>query len=68
LDVPSVVVDYLADQLGVADASCVTRYGERNQTRLEHAWEIQRALGFVEFATAREELSAWVGARAPVPT
>ena len=64
LDVPNVVVDYLAEQLGVADASCLKRYGERNQTRLEHAWEIQRALGFVEFAAAREELSSWVGARA----
>ena len=43
LDVPQVVVDYLAEQLSVADASCVKRYGERAKTRLEHAWEIQAA-------------------------
>ena len=32
LDVPNVVVDYLAEQLGVVDSSCVKRYGERDQT------------------------------------
>ena len=64
LDVPQVVVDYLAEQLSVADASCVKRYGERAKTRLEHAWEIQEALGLTEFAGARDELTGWIEARA----
>ena len=63
-DVPQVVVDYLAEQLAVDDPSCVKRYGERAKTRLEHAWEIQAALGLTEFAGARGELSAWIDARA----
>ena len=36
LDVPLVVLDYVAAQLGVADPSCVKRYTERDKTRLEH--------------------------------
>ena len=46
------------------DASCVKRYGERAKTRLEHAWEIQAALGLTEFAGARDELTGWIEARA----
>ena len=41
LDVPRVVVDYAAEQLGVDDPSCVKAYAERVQTRYEHAWEIR---------------------------
>lgn len=36
LDVPLVVLNYVAAQLGVADPSCVKRYTERDKTRLEH--------------------------------
>jgi hypothetical protein len=36
LDVPLVVLDYVAAQLGVADPSCMKRYTERDKIRLEH--------------------------------
>ncbi|WP_320068428.1 DUF4158 domain-containing protein [Micromonospora sp. RTGN7] len=36
LDVPLVVLDYVAAQVGAADSSCVKRYTEREKTRLEH--------------------------------
>jgi hypothetical protein len=42
LDVPVEVLDYVAGQLQIADAPCVKRYTERDKTRLEHMWEIQR--------------------------
>ncbi|WP_107645681.1 hypothetical protein [Streptomyces formicae] len=34
---PSKVVEYLAGQLGIADASGVKRYAERRSTEYEHA-------------------------------
>jgi hypothetical protein len=37
LAVPWEVVEYLAGQLGIADASCVKRYPERRRTPYEHA-------------------------------
>ena len=40
LDVPWVVVEFLAGQLGIADASVVKSYGSRLPTRHEHAREI----------------------------
>jgi hypothetical protein len=54
LDVPVELVEYLAEQLGIDDPSCVKRYTEREKTKLEHAWEIQREHGLVSFT----ELSA----------
>jgi TnpA family transposase len=50
LDVPLPVVEYLAAQLGIADASCVKRYTARAKTAYEHAWEIRDAYGFRAFA------------------
>ncbi len=64
LDVPTVVVDYLADQLGIADPSCAKQYMERRSTRFEHAEEIKTAYGLRDFASAEAELVAWVDARA----
>jgi hypothetical protein len=52
LDVPSVVVEYLAGQLAISDPSCVSRYLERRPTRFEHADEIKRTLGLRDFAAA----------------
>jgi hypothetical protein len=46
LAVPWSAVEYLAEQLGVTDASCVKRYTEREKTAYEHAWEIQEAFGY----------------------
>lgn len=39
LDVPWAVVEYLGDQLGIEDVSCVKQYTERKPTAYEHAWE-----------------------------
>ncbi len=49
LDVPWPVVEYLASQLGIVDASCVKRYPDRVKTAYEHAWEIRDAYGFRVF-------------------
>ena len=64
LDVPAGVVGYLAEQLGIEDASCVKRYTERDKTRLEHAWEIQRERELRDFAATRDDLTTWIFARA----
>jgi hypothetical protein len=64
LEVPSVVLDYLASQLEIADASCVARYSERRTTRFEHAEEIKQARGLRDFAEVARELEDWVDARA----
>ncbi|MEV8248692.1 Tn3 family transposase [Streptomyces rochei] len=63
-DVPAEVVDYLAEQLGVADASALKAYGERENTRLDHVRELRRVLEYTEFTEAEAELRAWVDARA----
>lgn len=36
LETPRAVIDYVAEQVGVSDPSCLKRYGEREKTRLEH--------------------------------
>ena len=38
-----------AGQLGVADASSVKRYAERQSTQWEHAAEIRQAYGYRDF-------------------
>ncbi|MCQ4083913.1 Tn3 family transposase [Streptomyces sp. RB6PN25] len=52
LDVPWPVVAYVAEHLGVEDASCVKRYTERQMTAYEHAWEIRDAYGYRQFEDA----------------
>lgn len=64
LDVPNEVLDYVAEQLEVADPSCVQRYLERRPTRFEHAEEIRCALGLSDFGDAEAELADWIDARA----
>jgi hypothetical protein len=64
LDVPSVVLDELAAQLGVADPSCVKAYVERANTKWEHRREICQVDGWRELASVREELTRWVDHRA----
>lgn len=49
LAVPWPVVDYLAEQLGIGDASAVKKYTERPKTAYEHAWMIRDAYGFASF-------------------
>ncbi|MFI7454500.1 DUF4158 domain-containing protein [Nonomuraea sp. NPDC049714] len=63
-DVPHVAVDYVAEQLGVADPSCIKHYAERLPTQHEHAREIRELLGLREFAEAEAELRAFVASRA----
>ncbi|MGH3190136.1 MAG: Tn3 family transposase, partial [Streptosporangiaceae bacterium] len=57
------VLDFVAGQLGIGDSSCVKRYTEREKTRFDHVWEIQRACGLKDFAAAEAELRQWVAAR-----
>lgn len=62
--VPAEVAEYLAEQLGIADASCLKEYGERDGTARTHAGEIQEAGGWRDFAKVRDDLSEWLDARA----
>jgi hypothetical protein len=63
LDVPVVVLEFVAEQLGIEDSSCVKRYTERDKTRFDHAWEIARVYHLKEFTEVEGELRAWVTAR-----
>ncbi|WP_204036608.1 Tn3 family transposase [Micromonospora qiuiae] len=60
LDVPLMVLDYVAAQLQVADPSVVKRYTEREKTRLEHQWELGEVFGYVSFAAGRPGLVRWL--------
>jgi TnpA family transposase len=64
LDVPTVVVDYVASQVGVADPSCVKAYLDRRQTRYDHQDEICAVYGYGPYAAAKDRLLAWVGDQA----
>ncbi|MFG2004833.1 Tn3 family transposase [Spirillospora sp. NPDC048911] len=63
LDVPTVVLDFVAEQLEIADPSTAKRYIERVKTKLDHQWEIRRVHGLREFTAAEAELREWVAAR-----
>ena len=63
-DVPPVVVDYLAEQLGIANGSCLVAYSARRTTRFEHAEQIRRAYGLLTFAEVAKVLEVWIDARA----
>lgn len=64
VDVPNVVLDYVAEQLEIADPSCVKRYTERRTTRFEHVVAIKEAYGLKDFAEVEQEFEVWVDARA----
>lgn len=49
LQVPWPVVEFLANQLGIEDASCVKQYTGRVPTQHEHAREIRRRCGYRGF-------------------
>ncbi len=74
LAVPWEAVEYLAEQLGILDASCVKRYAERRSTVYEHADEIQKRFKYRDFTDrewGREFRSflygrAWTHAEGPV--
>lgn len=63
-DVPTEVVDYVAEQVGAADASCLKGYMRRRSTRFEHTAEIVPAYGFRDFKEAEAELEHWLDDRA----
>jgi TnpA family transposase len=64
--VPTPVVDFLAEQLGVADASCIKQYAARQNTQWEHTVEIRAEFGYRNFSDpeASAELRAFLAARA----
>jgi Domain of unknown function (DUF4158) len=64
LEVPPELVGYIAEQLGIEDPTCVKRYTDREKTKLEHAWEIQREYGLTPFAEVEPELTAWIADQA----
>ena len=64
LDVPTEVVDYVAEQLGISDPSCLKAYMGREKTRFEHQWEIAREDDWRDFAGAEDELVRWIDGRA----
>ncbi len=67
-DVPYVAVEYVAEQLGVADPSCIKSYPERLPTQHEHAREIRGLLGTGSSLTPRRRSGrSWPpGRRRPV--
>lgn len=64
--VPTPVVDFLAEQLGIADASCIKRYAARQNTQWEHTAEIREAFGYRTLSDpeASIQLRAFLAARA----
>ncbi len=54
---PWPVVDYLAEQLGIGDASQVKKYAVRAQTAYDHAWVIRDAYGYHTF----DDRDSWTG-------
>ena len=63
-DVPATAVGFVAEQLGIAEPSCIAAYGQREPTQHEHAREIRHECGYREFARGETELRAFVAARA----
>jgi hypothetical protein len=61
---PRQVPAEVAEQLDIADASCLKLYGERDGTARTHAGEIQQVGGWRDFAEVAEDLREWVDARA----
>jgi TnpA family transposase len=63
LDVPGVVLEFVAEQLGVEDPSQIKRYTERRPTPFDHQQEIRRVYQWKDFAAVEPEFAAWVAAR-----
>ncbi len=63
LDVPGVVLEFVAEQLGVEDPSQVKRYTERRPTPFDHQQEIRQVYQWKDFASVEGEFVAWVAAR-----
>jgi hypothetical protein len=63
LDVPGVVLEFVAEQLAVEDPPQVKRYTERRPTPFDHQQEIRRVYRWKDFASVEPEFVAWVAAR-----
>lgn len=64
LDVPAEVIEYLAEQLDIADPACVKAYTDRKQTRYDHHDEIVRAYGLIPYTEIETDLAEWVADQA----
>ncbi|MER6946576.1 DUF4158 domain-containing protein [Nonomuraea sp. NPDC000554] len=62
--VPTEVIDCLAEQLGIQDASCLKKYAQREETHREHAGQIQKIFGLKDFADFEGEFVASLAAHA----
>jgi uncharacterized protein DUF4158 len=64
-EVPATVVAYVAQQLGMADSTCLAQYRTRD-THWDHMAEIQRTYGYRDFRDPREvfRLVRWLYSRA----
>ncbi|OUC95245.1 DUF4158 domain-containing protein [Streptosporangium minutum] len=58
LGVPGAVLEFVAEQLGVEDASQVKRYAERRETPFDHQRDIRRAYGWKDFTDVGGEFTA----------
>jgi hypothetical protein len=63
LDVPVVVLDDVAAQLGIADPSCVKAYSQRANTKWEHQREIRQQTGWRDYGEGAAELAQWLDRR-----
>jgi hypothetical protein len=63
VQVPEVVIRYVAEQLGIADWTAVKQYGDRPATPYDHATQIRKLLGYREFAGAEAEVTAFIASR-----
>jgi TnpA family transposase len=64
LDVPRVVVAYVAAQLGVDDVADLPAYTARKMTPYAHTWEIRHVYGYQAYSEAEADLRAFLAARA----
>ncbi len=72
IEVPAIIIDHVARQLGIVDVACLSRYLEREQTRHAHRAEICSAYGYQDFGfpwpfrlTRWLYLRAWFGNERP---
>jgi TnpA family transposase len=65
-DVPDVVAQRVAEELGIPGTERLADYAQREPTHREHAGEIQREYGYRDFSelSARADLRGWLSARA----
>ncbi|NJP97708.1 DUF4158 domain-containing protein [Nonomuraea sp. FMUSA5-5] len=62
-DVPRVVVEYVAEPLGISDVSVAKSYGDRPQTPYEHASKIGTMLCYRELSAAEEKVATFITSR-----